>query len=275
MMHLLPKLLALVTIVSAVKNDLWMPSFFASNMVLQRAPVQPVVHGKAAAGALVTLRITRQDTGDVWTGQVKSDVTSGVWEAALPAQLKGGPAQLLVQSAVTGASQLFTNVMFGDVIFCSGQSNMEFGVNGVFNYTSERQDSINYPNLRLFEINRNPQNASVDDAPVKRGFGWVSPSPAVLGPDQGTHFPSSFSAVCYFAGRDLIRRDPSVPIGLMASVFGGTSDLRWSSPKALRACGVGPNARYSDLLERNGDYILESSICSDALVSRRSRRGAS
>jgi sialate O-acetylesterase len=36
----------------------------------------------------------------------------------------------------------------------------------------------------------------------------------------------------------LARRDKSVPLGLISSSFGGTSDLQWSSPQALMKCGI-------------------------------------
>ena len=49
-----------------------------------------------------------------------------------------------------GKSQTLSNVAFGDVFLCSGQSNMAFSPNLAFNATEEIADSINYPNIRMF-----------------------------------------------------------------------------------------------------------------------------
>jgi hypothetical protein len=103
------------------------------------------------------------------------------------------------------------------------------------------------PNMRLFEINHNPQNASVDDVPVKGNFKWARTSPETLGKFTGSPW-NSFSATCYYTGRELMRRDPTVPLGLLTTCFGGTSDRRWSSPEALAKCNVhGTGSGYSDL----------------------------
>ncbi len=56
---------------------------------------------------------------------------------------------------VTASSQKYptislTDVLFGDVWLCSGQSNMQFTVPQVFNASVEIADAANYPDIRLF-----------------------------------------------------------------------------------------------------------------------------
>ena len=46
-----------------------------------------------------------------------------------------------------------------------------------------------------------------------------------------------FSAVCWMYGRRLYEQY-RVPIGLIASYWGGTCIEAWSSPDALRKCGL-------------------------------------
>ncbi len=43
-----------------------------------------------------------------------------------------------------------SDVLFGDVWVCSGQSNMQFTVPQVFNASKEIADAANYPHIRLF-----------------------------------------------------------------------------------------------------------------------------
>jgi len=113
----------------------------------------------------------------------------------------------------------------------------------VFNYDKEVIESAKYPNLRLYEINHNSQNASVIDAAVTGPYRWAITSPDTIGPKAG----ATFSALCYLHGKYLLDRDAKVPIGLIHSSFGGTSDLRWSSPAALAKCGLKPQADWTTL----------------------------
>ena len=47
------------------------------------------------------------------------------------------------------ATVTLDNVLFGDVILCGGQSNMQFSVNAVFNASEELQAANKYPNIRV------------------------------------------------------------------------------------------------------------------------------
>lgn len=43
---------------------------------------------------------------------------------------------------------------------------------------------------------------------------WAHPTPNITG---------AFSAVCYYTGIEMVTRHPNVPIGLIASSWGGTA----------------------------------------------------
>ena len=47
-----------------------------------------------------------------------------IWKAFLPAQEEGGPYNVTMSSS--GCALSISNVLFGDVWFCSGQSNMVY-----------------------------------------------------------------------------------------------------------------------------------------------------
>jgi hypothetical protein len=88
--------------------------------VLQR-DVAPCFAGFAAAGDAIEVAVS--------DGQLSSGVTGsdGQYKVCLPTPLAvGGPYEVKVR--VVGSElepTVLTNVMSGDVVFCSGQSNMQ------------------------------------------------------------------------------------------------------------------------------------------------------
>ena len=120
-----------------------------------------------------------------------------------------------------------------------GQSNMEFSTNDAFNATEEIADSINYPNLRLYTIADTAADTPQYDGKSKSNYTWGVSGPSSFVPVGGAAF-SYFSATCYFFGRDLYTGlDGQVPIGLVASDWGGQTVECFSSPDALAdtTCG--------------------------------------
>ena len=95
---------------------------FTDNAVLQRDTQIPV-WGTSDAGGTVTVK---------FAGQTKSTVAgaNGKWTVQLdPMPANAEPQVLHVSDSTSGKS--FTNVVIGEVWICSGQSNMQFGVNAV------------------------------------------------------------------------------------------------------------------------------------------------
>ena len=89
--------------------------------VLQRAPLQAVVWGYTTPNDIVT--VTFGNFEDHTTAN-----TSGEFKMQLPQTDAGGPWYIMATSHSSGENALLRNVMFGDVFFCSGQSNMEVDV---------------------------------------------------------------------------------------------------------------------------------------------------
>ena len=97
-------------------------SYYSNHMVLQRGPQQAVLWGTAdTEGDTVTAQVTGQGSA------VTATVQSGVWKLKLPAVTAPGPFDIDVRSG-DGHVKLH-DVLFGDVWFCSGQSNMELSMN--------------------------------------------------------------------------------------------------------------------------------------------------
>jgi sialate O-acetylesterase len=141
----------------------------------------------------------------------------GRWQVKLGPFGAGGPHELVI----TGPKEeRIINVLVGDVWICSGQSNMEWGVNGALN-PQEEIAKANHPKIRLFHvpkrISTEPQANVVTD--------WEVCSPQTV---------AGFSAVGYYFGRQL-HEQTGIPIGLINSSWGGTVAEAWTSAGALKS----------------------------------------
>lgn len=85
-------------------------------MVLQMAPAKAHIWGYADSSGSVTVLLDGQQVAQ---GTVDG---SRKWSASLPATDEGGPHTIEVQ--VGGSSAKISDVHFGDVWYCAGQSNM-------------------------------------------------------------------------------------------------------------------------------------------------------
>lgn len=207
-------------------SALRMPVVFSSNMVLQRAPQSARVWGWANAGVTVTVSIA----GQTHTATAGSD---GSWLATLNPVGVSSTEYTLAVTDSQGGSVSLSNVLFGDVFLCSGQSNMQFTVSMVNNASAEIADSIHYPLMRVFSVAQKASLTPLYDVKSKAPYQWGVSSPAVIGGPDWQYF----SASCYFFGRTLYQQlAGSIPIGLVDSDWGGTYVQAWSSPDALSKC---------------------------------------
>ena len=85
-------------------------------MVLQRAPQQAVVWGYVPKGESVVVTL---DSGPALPAAHADG--NGTWRVRLPPTLAGGPHTIEV-TASTGGKQTLTDILFGDVFLCGGQS---------------------------------------------------------------------------------------------------------------------------------------------------------
>lgn len=212
-------------------------TFIADHMVLQREPHKSRIWGFSSSkgGTNMTVRMDRNP--EILAFAVADE--NGSWMLELPPQAAGAGHTLEVSDGETNLT--LTDIAFGDVFLCSGQSNMEFTVGSSFNASQDIQDSIHYPNLRLATVNRSLAPSPVENAASKASYIWARSSPEALNEED----PSGgqwgvFSAVCYFFGRELYKSmDGKVPIGLVASSWGGQRIEFFSSQQALndKTCG--------------------------------------
>lgn len=184
---------------------------FQDHGVLQRDRPIPV-WGMARPGERVRVTLGSQ------SAEVSAD-RQGRWRVALPAMPAGGPHVMTV-AAASGATQRVSDLLVGDVWLCSGQSNMEFGVERALNGPGEIA-SANDPQIRLMTIEH---KTSIDPEPrFLTPVAWQPLSPQTV---------ADFSAACYFMARDL-RTTEKVPMGLIDSSWGGTAIDAWRGEASL------------------------------------------
>ena len=196
--------------VSIANAEVKLPKIFSNSMVLQRDRAVPV-WGWDNPGTEVTVSI-----GEA-SAKAKADAT-GKWTVQLPAMKAGGPYIVKVE----GSSKVeFSDVLFGEVWLCSGQSNMEWTVNSSLN-PKEETAAAKYPTIRHIKIPLVPADKPQTD--VKSGS-WQVCSPTTAG---------NFTAVGYFFAVNL-QKELNVPVGLIGSNWGGTRIEPWTNPEGFNS----------------------------------------
>ena len=126
---------------------------FGSHMVFQRdAPA--TLWGWTTPGFSVTVSVS--GGGPVVVSAPAGP--DGRWNASLPASpasIGGVGVNITVAASDGGATAVLSDVLFGDVVWCSGQSNLSGGNTPVayaFNATAEIAASAAYPWVRVFTV---------------------------------------------------------------------------------------------------------------------------
>jgi sialate O-acetylesterase len=194
---------------------LWsVAAIFADNMVLQRGVLVPV-WGSAEPGQPVTV---------TFGGQTKT-ATAGPdrkWMVHLDAMAANANPQQLTITIPGVTTVVYSNILVGDVWLASGQSNMEYTVNGVADADAEKAAAV-YPLIRSMRVMTQGAIAPAWDIGFDRV--WTACSPATV---------PSWSAVAYFFARSVFE-NTHVPIGIVESYYGGSMAEHWASLDALKA----------------------------------------
>ena len=210
MKKLIPVFATIAATITASAVEL--PHIFGDNMVLQREQRVPV-WGKGAPGEKVTVAFAGQKEKTL----VGAD---GKWRIDLkPLKACADGADFTVRG---DNEVVFTNVVVGEVWFCSGQSNMEFPVGPALPWDRNRKikdadaeiAAANYPLLRHFNVGRKVASEPLDDVDAS----WVPTTPETVIPQ---------SAVAYIFG-ETIMKELGVPVGLINSSWGGTRIEPWT-----------------------------------------------
>lgn len=204
---------SLMTIGMAVSAQTLKTSpIFASGMVLQR-DVEVPIWGTADANAEVTVS---------WNGIEAKSVAdeTGAWKVMFPSTNYGGPYTMTIQTA--NASLEYTDVYFGEVFYCSGQSNMELEVQSCNDFSAVKQ-AANDETIRQMKIAKGTSYELSDELPT------VTWRPAT------SLYVGSFSAAAYFCVLELKKLDAykDIPFGILNNSYGGARVEAWMSKEML------------------------------------------
>lgn len=211
---------------SLLRADVSLPAIFGDHMVLQQSVTLPV-WGKAAPGEKVSVTLG-SSTGSATAG------ADGRWRIDL-APLKASTEP--VAMTVVGRNTItFSDVLVGDVWACSGQSNMEFGINST-SWAKEDIPKAKHPLIRLFIVNKVPAFQPQEDlarnsnASLSLVGRWQACTPEILVGHGG--WPDSFSAAAYYFGTE-IQKTTQLPVGLIQCPWGGKPIQAFISLDALK-----------------------------------------
>ena len=208
----------ILTTATPLCAEIQLAPVFSDNMVLQREVTTPL-RGIADEEKQVVVSFNKKE----YTGQV----TDGRWQVDLPAMAAGGSFDI----TVTGSSNTLTlsNVTFGDIWLCAGQSNMDSAIEtykAKFPELYRGHPVKQHDQIRIFRVERMPIDQSQEFITREDRFdkGWYPIEP-------GTR-TRLFSATGYFFGLYLAEA-VDVPIGLIQSCRGGTPITAWMPPGTL------------------------------------------
>lgn len=212
-------------------------SAFGSSMVLKADGA--VLFGNAAEeGVSVEVTAVDRASGAVVAFATATSGAAGSWNATIdvPASLADHTVSVS-GSGGHGQTVTLTNVLFGDVLLCSGQSNMDFCLGGLgkcwggaFAANATVAAAHQYPEIRLFKASGCPG-----------AHGW-EPSWNGNASDTVQRPLRDFSAVCYLTAVALKQSLGGMakrrPFGLIQASVGGTVIETWSPASVARACGI-------------------------------------
>ncbi len=179
------------------------------------------IFGTADEGEVIRAKLTAAD-GSV-TGEGESTARDGRFLIHLPPQ-KTNASPLMLTLTSDSAEYTAHDLQVGLVFMAGGQSNMEWGLwnaEGGQEVIKTHDDA----DLRYFNV---PRVSVLDEAGLAAhdAAHWQQIAP---------HIGGDVSAVAYFFARE-VRKELSIPVGIVGCNWGGTSILSWMDETALNRC---------------------------------------
>ncbi len=219
---MLRRLVLLVTlgiVCVGVRAKVVLPDILSDNMVLQHS-TKVNLWGKAAPHSTVDITVS-------WSKDAVSCMVDeeGNWLTQISTPAASYEPQEITFSDKDDPVTL-SNILFGEVWFCSGQSNMEMTLKGYDNCPVEKGAELiatsgKWKGIRVVKIPHNPALVPLEETPGK----WKVSSPKDA---------PEFTAVGYTFAQ-MLHSALDVPVGIIDCSWGGTRVEGWSSEKTLSA----------------------------------------
>jgi sialate O-acetylesterase len=212
-------LLLLACTAMAAEAKVKIAQVFSDHMVLQQGK-NITVWGTAEPGERISVKIGGR------SGKATTDA-QGYWQTVLaPLKATAKPLEMTVKG--DRGKTVLRDILVGEVWLASGQSNMEYSMN---NHPRYRKPKKGDPErlFREFTAAKNPlirimnikKDLKADSLPTD---GWQRLGEESLRP---------FSAPAYFFAKNL-HDSLQVPVGIIASAWGGTAIETWTPLEAYR-----------------------------------------
>ena len=225
-------LLSVLVFLNESNAQVRLPRLIRDSMILQRDS-KVTIWGWASANEKIAVKLNNK------TYKTKADA-AGNWNLILSPMKAGGPYTM----DITGKNKIsLKEILFGDVWFCSGQSNMVHQLNIHDDTYANEIANANFPQIRQFWI-PTLTNLQGPQADLPAG-NW---KPAV-----GEEV-RPFSAVAYFFAKKLFEKY-QIPIGIINASVGGTPIEAWTSEE-----GFSDFASVSAIIQKNKDTAYINSF---------------
>lgn len=201
--------------IKPVQANIRLPSIMSSNMILQRN-AEVSIWGWSDENE-VTLDpswlsdriLAKVDDHGKWLAKIQTNDSRDLME---------------IRISDKSSEKLLSDVLFGEVWLCSGQSNMEQPVRG--NYGQPTFGSLHAiahsrnSEIRLFKVKKSASKEPLEDLGE---VGWTDVTPTSV---------ITLSAIAYFFARDL-QKILDVPVGIIQTAYGGSPIEAWLSSETL------------------------------------------
>jgi sialate O-acetylesterase len=180
------------------KTKFQLGSLFKNHMVLQR-DMQIPIWGKATVGAIIKIQFANSEKETVADANGKWRIDLKVLKASFE------PKKMIISSSLDKKTIEILDILVGDVWICSGQSNMQFSVNGA---PEVKKLVTSAKNIRTFEVKN---TVAFEPKDTCEGI-WE-----VKHPNSAVAF--SFA---YF-----LEKSANVPVGIILTSWGSSSIEAW------------------------------------------------
>jgi len=170
--------------------------------------------------------------------KIPVQISSNTWEINLAPQQAGDVCQLQITSGEETIT--LSDILFGDVWICSGQSNMEQRMGDIIDSEEEIANAASFSDIRFAIVQNAIAYEEDDDLDIILDVPWTDPS--------NEEYLKNMSAICFLYAKN-IYLETGVPQGMVASDWGGTPIESWTNEEVLTTCNVPQSHDPCDICE--------------------------